>query len=79
MQDTYIGKYRVPKGAMVIPLQWAIHMDPTVWKNPEEYKPSRFLAADGSLLKPQEFIPFQTGMLNFVDLVFNKKKMEGSE
>ncbi|KAL0893764.1 hypothetical protein ABMA27_013901 [Loxostege sticticalis] len=61
VQDTYIGKYRVPKGAMVIPLQWAIHMDPTVWKNPEEYKPSRFLAADGSLLKPQEFIPFQTG------------------
>ncbi|XP_028172636.1 cytochrome P450 306a1 [Ostrinia nubilalis] len=61
LQDTYLGNYKVPKGAMVIPLQWALHMDPDVWENPEEFRPSRFLADDGSLLKPQEFIPFQTG------------------
>ncbi|KOB77579.1 Uncharacterized protein OBRU01_03830, partial [Operophtera brumata] len=59
--DTYIGNYRVPKGAMVIPLQWALHMDPDIWEDPEEFRPSRFLAEDGCLLKPQEFIPFQTG------------------
>nr|BAN66311.1 cytochrome P450 306A1 [Mamestra brassicae] len=61
VEDTYLGNYRVPKGAMVIPLQWAMHMDPDVWENPEEFRPSRFLGPDGSLLKPQEFIPFQTG------------------
>lgn len=55
--------YRIPKGTMVIPLQWALHMDPKVWDNPEEFRPSRFLASDGSLLKPQEFMPFQVGEL----------------
>ncbi|KAI8435146.1 hypothetical protein MSG28_003522 [Choristoneura fumiferana] len=61
LKDTVLGNYVVPKGAMVIPLQWAMHLDPNVWKNPEEFKPSRFLSSDGTLLKPQEFIPFQTG------------------
>ncbi|KAJ2952657.1 hypothetical protein O0L34_g6989 [Tuta absoluta] len=61
IQDTWLGNYRVPKGAMVVPLQWALHMDPDVWEDPEEFRPSRFLAPDGTLLKPQEFIPFQTG------------------
>ncbi|KAL4714022.1 hypothetical protein ACJJTC_008376 [Scirpophaga incertulas] len=61
LEDTYLGNYKIPKGAMVIPLQWAIHMDPDVWENPDVFNPSRFIASDGSLLKPQEFIPFQTG------------------
>ncbi|CAH2074221.1 unnamed protein product, partial [Iphiclides podalirius] len=60
-EDTYLGGYRIPKGTMVVPLQWAIHMNPEVWEKPEEFNPSRFLDEDGNLLKPQEFIPFQTG------------------
>ncbi|XP_050666565.1 cytochrome P450 306a1 [Leptidea sinapis] len=61
MQDTYLGNYRIPKGTMVVPLQWAIHMDPNVWENPNEFKPIRFIDEQGNLIKPQEFIPFQTG------------------
>lgn len=55
--------YRIPKEAMVIPLLWSLNMDPDVWDDPEEFRPSRFLDDDGSLLKPQEFIPFQTGQI----------------
>lgn len=61
IQETYLAGYRIPKNTMVVPLQWAMHNDPDIWKDPEEFRPSRFLAPDGSLLKPQEFIPFQTG------------------
>ncbi|XP_050345059.1 cytochrome P450 306a1 isoform X1 [Nymphalis io] len=61
LQDTYLGNYRIPKGAMVVPLQWAIHMDPNIWDNPNNFNPSRWIDIEGNLLKPQEFIPFQTG------------------
>ncbi|GBP90239.1 Cytochrome P450 306a1 [Eumeta japonica] len=61
LQDTQLAGYRIPRGAMVVALQWALHMDPHVWPEPDRFRPSRFLAPDGSLLKPQEFIPFQTG------------------
>ncbi|CAH2237600.1 cytochrome P450 306a1 [Pararge aegeria] len=61
LQDTYLGNYRIPKGTMVLPLQWAIHMDPDVWEDPESFNPNRFIDDYGELLKPQEFIPFQTG------------------
>ena len=52
-----------------------MHMDPDVWENPEEFRPSRFLDADGSLLKPQEFIPFQTGKV-FLFYILKDGEME---
>nr|ASX93985.1 cytochrome P450 CYP306A1 [Zygaena filipendulae] len=61
METAYLGGFQIPKGTMIVPLQWALHMDPVVWEDPESFRPSRFLDADGSLLKPRQFIPFQTG------------------
>lgn len=46
---------------MVIPLQWAVHMNATVYKQPEIYDPKRFLSENGDIKKPKHFIPFQTG------------------
>lgn len=46
---------------MVIPLQWAIHTDPSYWHDPLSFKIERFIAEDGSLAKPKAFLPFQTG------------------
>ncbi|XP_044586495.1 cytochrome P450 306a1 isoform X2 [Cotesia glomerata] len=61
IKDTKIGDYDIPQGAMIIPLQWAVHMNPIYWDNPEEFIPERFISPDGSLSKPPAFIPFQTG------------------
>lgn len=62
-EDTYFGEYFVPKGTVVLSNLWAVHMDPDIWKNPEEFNPSRFLTADASCLvsKPDHLIPFALG------------------
>ncbi|XP_076645460.1 cytochrome P450 enzyme phantom [Halictus rubicundus] len=61
LEDTRIGGYDVPKGAMIVPMQWAVHTDPTYWQDPLEFRPDRFLAEDGSFFKPDSFLPFQSG------------------
>jgi len=46
---------------MIVPLQWAIHTDPSYWHDPLSFKPERFIAEDGSLIKPKAFLPYQAG------------------
>jgi len=50
---------------MFVPLLWAIHLDAKRWRDPEQYNPSRFIGADGGFLRPDGFMPFQTGKVFF--------------
>ncbi|XP_029052407.2 cytochrome P450 306a1 isoform X2 [Osmia bicornis bicornis] len=61
IEDSQIGDYDVPRGSMIIPMQWAVHTDPTYWTNPLEFQPDRFLTKDGNFFKPESFLPFQNG------------------
>ncbi|KAL5274877.1 CYP306A1 family protein [Megaselia abdita] len=60
-KTTHIGQYEIPKNSMIIPLQWAVHMNPLYWDDPESFNPNRFLLEDGSYKSPPQFIPFQSG------------------
>jgi len=42
-EDTTLGGYFVPKGSLVISNLYAMNHDPTVWKDPESFRPERFL------------------------------------
>ncbi|XP_076924030.1 flavonoid 3'-monooxygenase CYP75B137-like [Bidens hawaiensis] len=42
-ESCVIGGYTVPKGARVFVNAWAIQRDPTIWENPLEFRPERFL------------------------------------
>ncbi|KJA21835.1 hypothetical protein HYPSUDRAFT_140077 [Hypholoma sublateritium FD-334 SS-4] len=46
--DEYNG-YFIPKGTVVLGNGWAILHDPTVFKNPLEYQPERYLTPEGEL------------------------------
>ncbi|RZC36682.1 p450 domain containing protein, partial [Asbolus verrucosus] len=61
MEDLKVEKFTIPKGAMILPLMWAIHMNPKIWDDPESFKPERFISKEGKFHKPESFIPFQIG------------------
>lgn len=53
--------YTIPAGTQVVPLLHAVHMDPELWKDPEDFRPSRFLSSEGKVCKPEYFMPFGVG------------------
>lgn len=62
-EDTSIGEYFIPKGTMVLANVMAVHRDPELWANPDDFDPTRFLTADGTELskKPEYHIAFSLG------------------
>ncbi|XP_068154423.1 cytochrome P450 306a1 [Drosophila tropicalis] len=60
-KDINIAGYRIQKGSMIVSLQWAIHMNPEHWPQPEEFRPNRFLNDEDEYVAPAQFIPFQNG------------------
>ena len=58
---TTLGEYTLPKDTTVMVNIYAIHHDPTHWKQPEEYKPERWLDEEGKLIKHDAYIPFGIG------------------
>ncbi|KDR82192.1 hypothetical protein GALMADRAFT_276748 [Galerina marginata CBS 339.88] len=44
--DIYDGHF-IPAGTLIFPNVWAIHHDENVYPNPDEFRPERYLEADG--------------------------------
>ncbi|OAD75061.1 CYP509 protein, partial [Phycomyces blakesleeanus NRRL 1555(-)] len=42
-EDTELDGVFIPKGALVVPDIYALHHNPTIWHNPEEFNPERFV------------------------------------
>ncbi|XP_072038457.1 cytochrome P450 2J6-like isoform X2 [Amphiura filiformis] len=60
-KDNKIGGYDVPKGSLIVSNLWAVHNDPDIWTEPDQFRPERFLDEDGKLRHREEFIPFSAG------------------
>ncbi|KAI3977859.1 hypothetical protein MKX01_036699 [Papaver californicum] len=65
-EDTSLDNYVVPKGTSVNFLVSEIGRDPKVWKDPMDFKPERFMAADEKIndnvrSKELKMIPFGAG------------------
>jgi cytochrome P450 len=61
VQDTTLGGYFIPENTIMWANIWSAHRDQTIWKDPEEFRPERFLDEDGNLLKKDHTIGFGAG------------------
>ena len=63
-EDCTIGGYHVTKGTRLVVNLWKIQTDPSVWSDPLEFKPERFLTTHKDVdVRGQNFelIPFGSG------------------
>lgn len=56
-EDDEIAGYRIPGGTTVIVAPWVIHRHPDYWKDPDKFKPDRFIRRP----VPFTYIPFGAG------------------
>ena len=66
VQDVQIGGYTIPKDTRIQLNLWALHHDPEFWKDPEEFRPERFLDASGEVVPAnhpnrKHLMPFGAG------------------
>ncbi|XP_042048142.1 trimethyltridecatetraene synthase-like [Salvia splendens] len=61
-EDCKVGEYDIKKGTQVLVNTWTIHRDPSIWENPNEFYPDRFLGNNIDV-KGQDFelLPFGSG------------------
>ncbi|XP_049396250.1 cytochrome P450 71A6-like [Solanum stenotomum] len=73
IKDTKVLGYDVAAGTQVFVCPWAISRDPTIWENPEEFQPERFLdtCVDYKGLN-FELIPFGAGRRGCPGITFAK-------
>ena len=62
MENTTFHGYNVDKGTFIIANHHSVHFSKEAWGDPENFRPERFLSADGKTVKRSEhLIPFSTG------------------
>eukprot|EP00057_Strongylocentrotus_purpuratus_P000535 XP_001178133.2 PREDICTED: cytochrome P450 2D26 [Strongylocentrotus purpuratus] len=60
-QDCQVGEYDIPKGSVVTTNMSHLFLSPTLWEEPLEFRPDRFLTEDGQFDRKREPIIFGTG------------------
>ncbi|CAG9859303.1 unnamed protein product [Phyllotreta striolata] len=60
--DVKLGDYEIPKNTMVLYSIYSCHNDKDYWKDPEVFRPERFLTPEGTLINHERFMPFSIGI-----------------
>ncbi|XP_022106003.1 cytochrome P450 4V2-like isoform X2 [Acanthaster planci] len=65
-EDCVLGGHKIPSGTNVCVLINALHRDPDVFPNPEEFDPDRFLYQNCISRHPYAYVPFSAGARNCI-------------
>ena len=60
-EEIQLGGYTVPRGAQIISLLMAVHMDEKHFPEPEVFRPERFLDEQGRVKPNRALMPFSVG------------------
>ena len=66
------GGYTLPAGVSVALMIYGMHHNPSVYPDPEIFKPERFLPENSIGRHPFSFIPFSAGPRNCVGKFFKR-------
>jgi len=62
LQDTTYDGFTIEKGTLIMANMYSAHYNPNNWKEPEQFRPERFLSPTGEKLRnPPHLVPFQAG------------------
>ena len=61
LRDTLVGDRRVPRGTTVLMSPWAIHRNPKLFEEPDQFVPERWLDGLSSRLPKFAFFSFSSG------------------
>jgi cytochrome P450 len=61
VKATKVLDYDVPKGCLVVGNAYSAHMDAAFWKDPENFRPERFLDKDNNIINSNRMIGFGLG------------------
>ncbi|KAJ3655743.1 hypothetical protein Zmor_014858 [Zophobas morio] len=75
-EEVEINGISIPKGVPIIIFAYGIHRDPTHFKDPEKFNPSRFEEIDGK--HPYSYIPFSAGPRNCIGQKFAMLEMKST-
>ncbi|CAG5116848.1 unnamed protein product [Candidula unifasciata] len=62
VSDTFeLGGFTLPKGSILWPVLDSVHYEKKIWGDPENFRPERFIDANGVFIHREELIPFCIG------------------